>query len=178
MHFLGLLTILAALTLGVSSTPLSLRAVCPVCTPSATSCSYYSCLESQYHCGPDGYPIGYGLKFCSAFDAHASDFSAEGQQWINATKLCLQQKLQPDAQCNSTCSQVHDDAFAAHAGCYVDNGVCTLGPSDWLALEQTVGFKALFGSWDAIKQIFEAASGCVQLWGWLLVHVFEGDLAD
>jgi Phosphomannose isomerase type I len=31
-------------------------------------CSFYAyCLEARYHCGPNGYPIGYGLKYCEKF---------------------------------------------------------------------------------------------------------------
>lgn len=28
---------------------------------------YLKCLEDHYHCGPKGYPVGFGYKYCSRF---------------------------------------------------------------------------------------------------------------
>ena len=53
-------------------------------------CSFYSdCLEAVYQCGVDGYPLGYGLKYCEAFRDNYAIFDEQGQSWVNDTLLCL-----------------------------------------------------------------------------------------
>jgi hypothetical protein len=145
------------------------RQGCSTCKPSGDTCSFYNCVESRYSCGPEGYPLGYGLKYCNGFQENLSSFSSKGVAWVKATRLCLQQSL-VKSNCASSCDSLKSVAFDSHASCYVDSGVCTLSPSDWLAIEKTVGFTTLFGSWDALKEVIETASGCVGLWTWLLFH--------
>ncbi|OZJ06316.1 hypothetical protein BZG36_00725 [Bifiguratus adelaidae] len=137
--------------------------ICSTCTPSLTSCDFYSCLEDQYHCGPNGYPIGYGLKYCEKYTANADKFSTQGQQWIDNVRLCLQQDLLKDANCNSNCTAVNDDAFASHAGCYIQSGLCSLPPTDWIAIEETIGFLTIFETWNAFKEALDAAGACAEL---------------
>jgi hypothetical protein len=32
------------------------------------TCDFYTqCLEKKYHCGPKGYPMGYGYVYCNKF---------------------------------------------------------------------------------------------------------------
>jgi len=48
--------------------------------PVRGQCSFYEdCLEARYHCGPDGYPLGYGKKYCNKFIATIDKFSPEAQ---------------------------------------------------------------------------------------------------
>ena len=61
------------------------------------SCDFYTdCLEAKFQCGPDGYPIGYGYKYCDKFLEEYDEFSADGQKWIDGTLTCLKQALEPD----------------------------------------------------------------------------------
>ena len=92
-------------------------------------CSFYTnCLESTYNCGPSGYPVGYGLKYCSRFVENDSLFSEDGQKWINGTLLCLKTALIPLAEntTDQTCKSVESFAFESHVDCYVSNGFCDL----------------------------------------------------
>lgn len=83
-------------------------AIPAICTdPQRDNCSFYPvCVESRYHCGPSGYPIGYGLRYCEKFREERDKLSAEGQDWMLNTMLCLQRKLIPYAvggSQNTTC---------------------------------------------------------------------------
>lgn len=92
------------------------------------SCEFYKlCLEDKYDCGPDGYPVGYGYKYCSKFVSFLNDFSESGQNWIHGTLICLKKALVPLIDnSDTTCQVIHDAAFASHPHCYVENGFCEL----------------------------------------------------
>ncbi|KAJ6631488.1 hypothetical protein B0H10DRAFT_2159775 [Mycena sp. CBHHK59/15] len=146
------------------------------CTnPPPDSCTFYShCLESRYHCGPSGYPIGYGQKYCTKFQANRVKFSAQGQTWMLTTMHCLQVALVPDAIAATgatiTCTALEDQAFATHAGCYVQSGVCKLPPSDWIAILEIVDVKTLFYSWNAFKATLQAGTECLKFYAYLVEH--------
>ncbi|KAF7984006.1 hypothetical protein HWV62_17494 [Athelia sp. TMB] len=145
----------------------------PECiSPPLDSCTFYAdCLESRYHCGPTGYPIGYGQHFCTQFVANESLLDPAGQTWMVNTMHCLQLALVGDAiDANATtCSALETQAFGTHAGCYVSNGLCTLGIHDWEAIIEIVDIKTLFESWDAFKATLEAAGDCAAFIAWLII---------
>jgi len=87
------------------------------------------------------------------------------------TMQCLQEALIPEAQGISeitTCEQLDDYAFSTHPKCYIDNGFCTLPPSDWEEVVKIVGIKTMFGSWNAIKIEAEMAVDCGALYLFLV----------
>lgn len=88
--------------------------------------------------------------------------------------LCLQRKLVPFAtgKQSTNCEKLRSFAFGTHSDCYVDNGVCVLGPDDWLKIFQTVGINTLFGSWDAFKQTLQTAGGCIELFFWIMSQLW------
>src|SRR5262245_22793145 len=60
-------------------------------SPVRDTCTFYrACLENHYHCGPSGYPIGYGEHYCKAFTAAKPKFDAKGKKWVSDTMFCLQ----------------------------------------------------------------------------------------
>ena len=129
-------------------------------------CSFYAdCLEARYHCGPDGYPIGYGLKYSEKFKVEHSKLSTQGQAWMMNTMKCLQDTLIPEGtggvDAVKTCNELRDKAFDSHARCYLENGLCALSPSDWLAVVDIVSLKMMFSGWEALKETLEAADGCL-----------------
>ena len=135
--------------------------------PPFGSCTFYAdCLESLYHCGPSGYPIGYGQYYCEAFLAAESTFSAQGQVWLINTMQCLQAALVPEAtgEDNTTCTALGNKALGTHAACYVDNGLCSLPATDWLEIVSIVGLAELLENWNEISSV---AGGCAALWGWI-----------
>lgn len=147
--------------------------------PQSDSCAFYpDCLETRYQCGPEGYPIGYGLHYCSLFDDSAPDMSDAGRQWIDDTRLCLQDALVPytkatagregEGESAATCDEIREFAFATHPACYVDSGVCTLPATDWGVIVRIVSLRELFGSWEALKATLQTAGRCGSFYLWLI----------
>ena len=86
------------------------------------------------------------------------------------TMHCLQMALVPDAiGPETTCQALEDQAFGTHAGCYVDNGMCTLGVNDWSAILQIVDIRTLFQSWDAFEATIETAVECVEFYTFMVL---------
>lgn len=148
--------------------------------PVRGQCSFYEdCLETRYHCGVDGYPLGYGKKYCNKFNAARDKFSQKGQAWMLDTMECLQLVLVPEAtrpeevgtQGRSPCDELRKKAFDSHAECYVQNGLCTLSVKDWTEIVEVVDLKTLFGSWEALKEVLEAAAGCLEFYAFLLLNL-------
>jgi len=154
-----------------------------VCSnPVRGQCSFYEdCLETRYHCGPDDYPLGYGKKYCNKFNAAKGRFSNQGQTWMLDTMECLQLALVPDAvgpqeveeHGGSPCDVLRRKAFDSHARCYIESGVCALGLEDWMQIVEIVDLKTLFGSWEALKEALEAATGCLKMYVFLLDAFLE-----
>lgn len=121
-------------------------------------------------CGANGYPIGYGLKYCNKFTAARPEMSSKGQAWVTKTMLCLQKALVPFAtgQKRESCDALKKDAFATHPGCYIAGGVCTLPPTDWAIIVKTVSLAELFGSLDALEQTLKTMEGCGEFYAWLI----------
>jgi hypothetical protein len=108
------------------------------CAIVADDCSFYErCAEAHFQCGPSGYALGYGGKYCKTFQANAEKFSPQGQKWISSVMTCLQEKILPLVESNTemTCNKFRDFAYGTHAGCYTlpSNSICRL-PQDWARL--------------------------------------------
>ncbi|KAJ7032745.1 hypothetical protein C8F04DRAFT_1106401 [Mycena alexandri] len=171
--------------LGPSTLPLRRNIVPPSApsdeclNPPQGSCTFYAdCLESRYHCGPTGYPLGYGQKYCTKFLAERERLDSPGQTWMLATLHCLQVALVPDfvpdatgsPNATATCQALEDKAFGTHAGCYVSNGVCKLPLSDWEAILDIVGIETLVDSWDAFKATLTAGTECLDFIAFLIAR--------
>lgn len=131
------------------------------------NCDFYiTCLEDQYTCGPNGYPVGYGHKYCSKFVQYLPLFAQNGKSWVMKTLVCLKKHLFPLTQIRSTtCPEIHRVAFDSHPGCYVESGFCELF-LDATNLKKNI--HALlnvyevkdFASAIALKQVFQTAGMC------------------
>lgn len=132
--------------------------------PSYKSCSFYSdCLENKYHCGHDGYPLGYGNKFCEIFKDSSYDFTKEGQDWIWNTMHCLQEELIPLYKNTSNCTYLEKFAFNTHSECYVKTGFCNLDIKDkYILIEIIISNKInnIFGNF--LKQAIQTIDLCVE----------------
>ncbi|EFR03964.1 hypothetical protein MGYG_06966 [Nannizzia gypsea CBS 118893] len=143
--------------------------------PKRDNCDFYlSCLEAAVPCGREGYAIAYGDHYCHKFQSVLTRFSDQGKVWLSNAMYCLQEKLVPYAtgQNQASCKAIQKYAFATHPSCYLDNGLCTLPPSDWLAILETVGTEGLFGSIDALIATLEAAGVCIDFYIWLIRNEF------
>ncbi|KAJ7599184.1 hypothetical protein C8J56DRAFT_1093536 [Mycena floridula] len=142
--------------------------------PPRDNCSFYAtCLESRYKCGKDGYPSGYGEKYCQAFSTERNLLTLQGQKWMLDTMHCLQDALVPEAvdSSSTTCDNLADIAFKSHAPCYLGSGLCTLSPKDWIAILQIVDFRTLFRTWDAFEATVQAVEGCVEFYFFLVENL-------
>lgn len=141
-----------------------------VCVDSVTQhdCDFYSkCLEPKFQCGAEGYPMGYGFKYCSKFLSHQQNFPQKGQEWINKTLLCLKQALVPfttQSKKANTCKNILDSAFDSHPNCYVESGFCEL----FFQADAIKTMQALLGVYEvqtfanliSIKQVLQTIKLC------------------
>lgn len=130
-----------------------------VCIPQSNGCAFYrDCLEARIPCGPNGYAIGYGFKYCNAFMKYYSRFSNVGKQWITATCFCLQNVLLPIVlgEGTQTCDEIKDFAMSSHVGCYTNTqpSICDVPATDWPILYIVI-FKEFMNpeSWPTIMKV-------------------------
>lgn len=115
---------------------------CPTATPADVQTrrgDYYRCLDTTLlggaGCGAEGYPLGFGGKYADrSFDETWFDLTAAGQDFFLAVAPCLQERLAAEVSAGSSCAQVWDAGFGAHAACYVDSGFCALPAEDVLVI--------------------------------------------
>jgi hypothetical protein len=123
-------------------------------TPLELDCSYYgACLDKAIPCGTEGYALGFGEKYCTAF--RAAPLSAAGKKWVTRVMGCLQTALVPDVLAagefakapasQAKCKEVFDRAFDSHPGCYTakEGSICFLPPSDLATVLKTIGLKEI-----------------------------------
>uniref|UniRef100_A0A1I8B0F6 Peptidase A2 domain-containing protein n=1 Tax=Meloidogyne hapla TaxID=6305 RepID=A0A1I8B0F6_MELHA len=57
-------------------------------------CNEYLKFEGKANCGDNGYPIGYGLKYCNKFYQHYDAFNDDGKEFVKCVGPCLAEELQ------------------------------------------------------------------------------------
>jgi hypothetical protein len=140
-------------------------------SPRPQNCSFYgACVDAQTPCGDDGYALGYGEKYCTAFK-NINGLTPRGSAWRDSVMHCLQEELVPfsDPSSTATCSEILDTAFASHPRCYTrpENSICFLPPSDVLAILNTIGGGELLTA-RSRKQILSTIGACIgQIGHWL-----------
>ena len=121
------------------------------------NCDFYTdCLEAKFQCGAEGYPIGYGDRYCNKFTENYDKFDEEGKKWIDGTLICLKESLLPDMNNNDaeTCDDVYNHAFDSHVKCYTENGFCDIA-FDFANPIKTAGF---YKSLMAVYEVKDFAS--------------------
>jgi hypothetical protein len=128
------------------------------CRPAFENCcGFYDCVERNCGCGANGYPLGYGKKYCQIFSNYP--FTGNGGKWRDATLRCLQRSLIPYSQCPPTnCDTLKSNAFDSHPFCYTSSGVCFLNPKDLLGILAITYGDVL--TLDGILQIMETMKKC------------------
>ncbi|WP_413288519.1 hypothetical protein [Bdellovibrio sp. HCB337] len=102
-----------------------------VCTPDVNSCAFYVCQEKQQPCGPRGYPLGFGFKFCQIFLDTEQTYSVDAHAWLRRVRVCLMDSMNELSENGPrSCKQIKDEGFRSHLGCYVDTGFCELSFAD------------------------------------------------
>lgn len=129
------------------------------CVPQVNSCGFYLCEEKNYHCGPKGYPLGFGFKFCQAFLHSETQYSPKAQDWLRQVRVCLMKaSLEVNSSETKTCGQVKKDSFRSHLGCYRDTGFCDLSKRDKLKILWTL--RSSFVHREALRQAYLVTQEC------------------
>ena len=128
-------------------------------------CSFYECFDRNVNCGPDGYPLGYGLRYCSKFLKHLASFPDEGKKWITNTLICLKTALkQTYDENNESCDSIKSIAFNSHPVCYVQSGFCELfnKGDTFLTIKAMLEVYEIkdFLNLTSIKQVLDTAKLC------------------
>jgi len=103
------------------------------CVPNVNSCGFYLCQEKHHQCGPKGYPIGFGFKFCQIYLNGEKSYSPKAHEWLRKVRICLMEKFnETEKETNGvrTCGAIKSDSFHSHVGCYVKTGFCELSLKD------------------------------------------------
>ncbi|KAH7714149.1 hypothetical protein AAVH_18487 [Aphelenchoides avenae] len=101
-------------------------------------CEEYKELDKGLNCGPDGYMLGYGHKYCNRFYDKYMDFDRLGQATVSCTAKCLLDKLRPavtvarrhkqdgdsERVIKGRCDILKEHAYDSHVDCYMDCGFC------------------------------------------------------
>lgn len=137
------------------------------CTPyigmgGAASCDFYRCREADADnaCGPRGYYIGYGLKYCERFTKVLRPrLSAAGKRWLDKTRVCLMEHVDRNIPFDAPCAEVKRSAFDSHPGCYVKGGLCFLPPGDWMKIMGIID-----PADNDLKQVIVTGVSCLGNW--------------
>lgn len=140
-------------------------------TPLEGDCSWYAaCLERTTPCGTEGYALGFGEKYCTAF--RAGTFSDAGKVWVTKVMQCLQRALADDVVASgafasgpassAVCKATFDKAFASHPACYTakEASICALPPADLAKVLSTIGLAEILRPRTAFQMV-STASICV-----------------
>lgn len=111
------------------------------------------------------------------YGERGSKFSPKGQEWINATRKCLQVKLAPlfRPYKNPTCDEIKKQALNSHSDCYLTPfigapSICSLDFPDWYEVAGIVGhaFDLHIWKYESFKQDleflcegFKVVNGCL-----------------
>lgn len=154
-------------------------------TPLARHCGFYSaCLERALPCGEEGYALGFGEHYCTAF--RNAPMSPRGTAWAMGVMGCLQTALVPRVQqagsfaatpeSAAMCKAVFDEAFASHPACYtrVEDSLCFLPPGDIRDVLEVIGADELFTA-RTRAQIVKTIGICVGQIAERLVRATTGE---
>lgn len=137
---------------------------CGIVEPNAIAgheATFYRCAEQTLSCGPDGYLLGYGTRYAERFYRSTRPWmSSAGKRWLDATLVCLQEKLRERIDASTSCDDVRTIAFDSHPECYVESGFCSLPLTDWFAVAATIDGRDWL-SRDALRQVTTTARACL-----------------
>lgn len=98
-------------------------------SPNRDVCAFYLEREKHSGCGPSGYYLRFGHKFCSLFAQHEAQLSPNGRAWMHRTRECLIQELAAVGG-EISCHAVPAVAAEHHLYCYEVTRHCDLSIRD------------------------------------------------
>ena len=110
------------------------------CSSLIGSCDYYKCVESQEHCGKNGYYLKFGDHYCRQYQADQPNYTELGQIFLDHLRSCLQEQLEADRETQGAlpqCSNVKTFAIQTHKYCYQKYNFCELSEGDQWRIKLT-----------------------------------------
>lgn len=102
------------------------------------ACEYYACREREANCGPEGYLLKFGYRYCNRYRLAAEQHaSPAGQAWLRNIRRCLIEVIDRDVR-GGNCESMWQRGFDSHPECYTSTGICDLPISDWLLTINTI----------------------------------------
>ena len=99
------------------------------CTDQIESCQYYRCVSNQLGCKDQDYFIGFGEKYCKIYLKSESQYSSDGQTFLQTVRRCLKDQIETNYD-DFTCANAKSIAISKHVDCYLQSGYCQLGNED------------------------------------------------
>ncbi|KAI6240711.1 hypothetical protein M3Y99_00441800 [Aphelenchoides fujianensis] len=124
-------------------------------------CNNYAKFEKKFHCGAKGYFLGYGERYCRRFFSMVNEFDQTGKAFVACTGSCLVDKMNAYLKSNpkTNCSQIENDAYSQHVGCYIQCGFCKACKTNRKALMDVYSLKD-FGSFGAMRTVEQVLNKC------------------
>lgn len=127
------------------------------CVPNVESCSYYLCAEQRHTCGPRGYALGFGFRFCRVFLESQESYSPQAHQWLKDVRVCLMNALE-NTTSEKTCGDIRRKAFHQHIDCYMSTGFCDIQNQEKLRI--VWGLRQSFLQKSVIQDAYAVAKLC------------------
>lgn len=146
------------------------------CSIPTGDCSFYEkCIESNNQCGAVGYALNLGRKTCDHLNADKPSFSDSGKNWLEQTKICLQQSLVPFTSIHgveslhyngeeSICDKIEHVARGSHTDCFLNNGLCTLPLLDLKAALRLLDFQDICSDEKELQLDIDLLGGCAEFY--------------
>lgn len=129
------------------------------CLPRVESCGFYLCEERNHHCGPKGYPLGFGFKICQIFLHSEQEYSSPARQWLRQVRVCLMEEFQKANDSGPRiCQDIKRDSFRSHVGCYVSTGFCELSAHDQAQIFWPMRSSLIYS--EVLQDIYSIAQIC------------------
>ncbi|MCK6595615.1 MAG: hypothetical protein L6Q33_10470 [Bacteriovoracaceae bacterium] len=126
---MNILILLLTMTLGFFN-QIALASDQNLCANQIGTCQYYACKEQELGCGPKGYLLNYGQRFCRKFyDELEMKLTATGSMWIQEAATCLQEKIEFESH-TQDCKKMRKFAYSSHSNCYSKANFCQLPLED------------------------------------------------
>lgn len=129
------------------------------------ACEYYACREREANCGPEGYLLKFGYRYCNRYRLAAEQHaSPAGKAWLRNIRRCLIEVIDRDVR-GGDCESMWQRGFDSHPECYTSTGICDLPISDWLLTVNTIDpgdldFKLMLLTGNqCLREWFGAANG-------------------
>jgi hypothetical protein len=137
--------------------------------PELGSCEYYKFLESLSNCGPEGYPMAFGLSNCMKI-SKTQGLTPEGVLWLEKARTCLQKRLEAARAISDaplSCAALREIAFDSHTPCYLNPenseetgpSICDLPFSDVSKIFKRINKTHLMSS-PALQTTLKIAEHC------------------